>query len=136
MREESGSTGEYRGTLAEVPMGAITLRAAGAKVQSLLTSEGRTEPVEQLVNVDPKATAELSNPLCNLPLLNQIADACGGAVVAPASIENALSHLNSAPEAQETVLSRKTIWDRWSFLWIIVGCLAIEWLARRYWRMV
>ena len=136
MREEAGSPGEYRGTLADLPTGTVRLRAAGAKVQTLLASEGRTEPVEQLINVDPKATAELSNPLCNLPLLNQIADACGGAVVAPASVENALSHLNSTPETQDTVLSRKTVWDRWSLLWIIVSCLAIEWLARRYWRMV
>jgi hypothetical protein len=136
LREEPGSPGEYRGTLGDLPVGPMTLRAAGAKVQSLLASEGHKDPVEQLINVDPKATAELSNPLCNLPLLNQIADASGGAVVSPASVETALSRLNLAPETQDTVLSRKTVWDRWSLLWIIVGCLAIEWLARKYWRMV
>ena len=88
------------------------------------------------MNVDPGGTTELSNPLCNLPLLNQIAEASGGTVLPPASLQNALAQVNMTPEVQETVLSRQANWARWDFLWIFIGCLTIEWLARRYWRMI
>lgn len=136
LHEEAGSPGAYRGSLADLPAGSITLRAAGATVQSLLAGEGHSDPVEQLLNIDLKGTTELSDPLCNLPLLNQIADASGGALIPPAALQNALAHLNVAPDPQDTVLSRRPVWDRWIFLWIFIGCLTIEWLARRYWRML
>ena len=105
-------------------------------MQSLLAGEGHTEPVEQMINVDFKGTTELSDPVCNLPLLHQIADAGGGVLLPPAALENALAHLNVAPDSQDTVLSRQPAWDRWVFLWIFIGCITIEWLARRYWRML
>jgi hypothetical protein len=34
------------------------------------------------------------------------------------------------------MVSRQPVWNRWSYLWIVVGCLTLEWLARRYWRML
>jgi hypothetical protein len=136
LHEESGTPGTYRGTFADLPAGAITLRAAGSTVDSLLSGEHHSDPVEQVLNVDPKQTTELSNPLCNLSLLNQIADASDGTVVSQGSVQNALAHLNVAPDTQETVLNRRPVWDRWSLLWIFIGCLTIEWLARKYWRML
>jgi hypothetical protein len=136
LHEEAGSPGSYRGIFAGLPAGPITLRAAGATVKSLLAGEGHTDPVEQLLNVDLKGTTELSDPVCNLPLLKQIADASGGVLLPPAALQNALAHLNVAPDSQDTVVSRQPVWDRWSLLWIFIGCLTIEWLARRYWRML
>ena len=136
LHEEAGTPVAYRGLFAGLPAGQITLRAAGASVQSLLAGEGRTDPVEQVVNVDVPGTVELGNPICNLPLLNQIADASGGAVIPPGALQNALAHLNVAPDSEDTVLSRSPVWDRWSLLWVFIGCITIEWLARRYWRML
>jgi hypothetical protein len=136
LHEEPGSPGTYHGTFADLPVGPITLRAAGTVVRSLLAAEGRADAVEQVLNVDPKGPTEMSNPLCNLPLLNQIAAASGGSVVPPAAIQNALSHLSLAPEVQQTVLSRRPVWNRWILLWVFMGCLTFEWLARRYWRMI
>ena len=136
LHEEAGTPGAYRGIYSGLPAGPITLRATGATVQSLLAGEGHTDPVEQLLNVDLKGTTELSDPICNLPLLNQLADASGGVLLPPASLQNALAHLDVAPDSQDTVLSRQPAWDRWVFLWIFIGCITIEWLARRYWRML
>ena len=136
MHEEAGVPGAYRGTLSGLPAGRVTLRATGSAVDSLLASEGHTDPVEQVLTVDFKGTTELSDPICNLPLLNQIADASGGMLLPPAALGNALAHLNITPDAEDTELSRTPIWDQWGYLWIIVGCLTIEWLARRHWRML
>lgn len=135
LHEEAGMPGAYRGNFAGLPQGQLTLRATGATVQSLLAGEGRTTPVEQTIDVDFKGTTELSDPVCNLPLLRQIADASGGVLLPPAALENALGQLDIAPDSQDTVLSRQPVWDRWIFLWIFLGCITMEWLARRYWRM-
>jgi len=136
LHEESGSPGAYRGLFPHLPAGPLTLRAAGSTVQSLLAGEGRKEPVDHLINVDARGTTELSDPFCNLPLLNQIADASGGSVIPPASLQSALAGLDATPDPEDTELGRSPVWDRWSFLWIFIGCITIEWLARRYWRML
>ena len=136
LHEEAGAPGAYRGLYSGLPAGQVTLRATGSSVKTLLASEGRTDPVDQVLNVDFKGTTELSDPVCNLPLLNQIADAGGGMLLPPAALQNALAHLNVTPDAEDTELARSPVWDQWGCLWIIVGCLTIEWLARRHWRML
>ncbi len=135
LQEDANSPGVYRTTFDDLPLGPVTLRAAGPTVRTLLAEENHTDPVEQLLTVDPKGSTELSNPLCNLPLLTQIADAGGGALLSPASVPAALSETEAISDVQETVLDRQSAWNRWSYLWIILGCLTLEWLARKYWRM-
>jgi len=136
MREEPASPGTYRGTLENLPLGQLALQAAGATIDSLLRAEGYQGQPEQTLNVDPRRTSESSNPLCNLALLHQLADASGGAVIEPAAVPKAVSQLNTIPDVQQTVVSRQPVWNRWGFLWLFVGCLTFEWLLRRYWRML
>jgi hypothetical protein len=136
MHEEPGSPGAYRGTLDNLSLGSVTLRAGGDIVATLLTAEGHAGPVEQIINVDPVVSSEMNNPLCNLPLLGELADASGGFLTPPASLKNALAHLNTVPDVMETVLSREALWDRWIYLWLFIAFIAAEWLARKYWRMV
>ena len=95
LHEEAGELpGGYRGIFAGLPAGAIALRAAGPGVDSLLAAEGRSEPVEQLINVDIKGSTESSDPVCNLPLLNQIADAKAAGWFCPlAAVANAVGRL-------------------------------------------
>ena len=136
LHEEPGSPGAYRGTLDNLSLGSVTLRAGGDIVATLLTAEGHAGPVEQIINVDPGVSSEMNNPLCNLPLLGEMADASGGFLTPPASLKNALAHLNTVPDVMETVLSREALWDRWIYLWLFIAFIAAEWLARKYWRMV
>jgi hypothetical protein len=136
LHEEPGSPGAYRGTLDNLAPGSVTLRAGGAIVGILLASEGRTDPVEQIIAVDPASNAEMNSPVCNLPLLGEIADASGGFLTQPSSLKNALAHLNTVPDVMETVISREALWDRWIHLWLFIAFIAAEWLTRKYWRMV
>jgi hypothetical protein len=136
LKEDASASGSYRGTLDDLPLGPLTLRAAGATVRSLLAEENHPDPVEQVLTVDPKGSTELSNPLCNLALLQQLADASGGAVLPPAAVPAALAQVDAVPEIQQTVLSRQPIWNRWVYLWIFIGCVTVEWVVRKYWRMV
>jgi hypothetical protein len=136
LHEDASSPGAYHATFDDLPLGPLTLRAAGPIVHSLLAEENHPDPVEQILAVDPKGSTELSNPLCNLPLLKQLADASGGAILPPAAVPAALAQINAVPEIQQTVLSRQPVWDKWSYFWIFIGCVTFEWLARKYWRMV
>jgi hypothetical protein len=136
LHEEPGSPGAYRGTLDNLSLGAITLRAGGDIVAKLLASENHPDPVEQIINVDPSISSEMNDPLCNLPLLGEIADASGGFLTPPAAVKNALAHLNTVPDVMETVISREALWDRWIYLWLFIAFIAAEWLVRKYWRMV
>jgi hypothetical protein len=135
LKEDANSPGVYRGTFDDLPLGPITLRAAGSTVRSLLAEEKHANAVEHVIPVDPKGSTELSYPLCNFPLLTQIADASGGTILSPQSVPAALTEIEAAPQVQETVLHRQPAWNRWSYLWIILTCLTFEWLLRKYWRM-
>jgi hypothetical protein len=136
LREEPNSPGAYRGTFDGLPAGGINIRAAGRSVQSLLGAEGRAEPVELKLDVDPQGGSELSNPLCNLSLLGQIADAAGGSVIPPGAVQNALARLDETPRVKETTLSSRPLWDRWSLFWILIACLTFEWIARKHYGIV
>jgi hypothetical protein len=137
LKEAPDSPGAYRATYENLPLGPLTLRATGVTVRTLLEQERHNGPVEQTIPVDPKQSTELSNPLCNLALLNQISSAAGtGAVVSPLSVQPALSLLNTTPEVKESVQSRRPVWDNWLLLWIFIGCLTFEWIVRKVWRMI
>ncbi len=136
LHEEPGSPGAYRGTLDNLSLGPITLRAGGNIVATLLAAEGHSGPVEQIVAVDPAVSSEMNNPLCNLPLLGEIADASGGSLTPPASLKNALARLNTVPDVKDNVLSVEALWDHWIYLWLFIAFVAAEWLIRKYWRMV
>jgi hypothetical protein len=136
LHEEPGSPGEYRGTLDNLALGPVTLRAAGDIVTNLLTAENHPDPVEQIINVDPVISSELNNPLCNLPLLGQIADAGAGFLTPPGALKTALARVNAVPDVKESVTSVESLWDNWSCLWLFIAFLSAEWLVRKYWRMV
>jgi hypothetical protein len=136
LHEEPGSPGAYRGTLDNLSLGPVTLRAGGAIVAALLAAEGHNGPVEQIISVDPAVSSEMNDPLCNLPLLGEIADASGGSLTPPASLKNALAKVNTVPDVTEDIVSREALWDRWIYLWLFIAFVAAEWIARKSWRMV
>jgi hypothetical protein len=136
LKEEAESPGTYDATLNDLPAGTVTLRAIGSTVDALLAREGYHDHAEQAVTIDPRASGEQNSPVCNLALLKQLADASGGAVVAPAAVPRLLARANSVPEMAEAVLRREPVWNLWIYLWIFTGCVTFEWLARRYARMI
>lgn len=131
VREDAGRPGSYLGTLEQLPAGPVKLQLAGDRLQSLLALENYQRPIETIVNIDPSGMLELRHPLCNLPLLREIADASGGMVVPPTGLRAALKQLNLDPEVLESV-SKEPQWNRWSLLAAFIGCLALEWSLRKF----
>ena len=130
VKEDAARPGTYLATLPQLPAGPIKLQASGERVRELLASENYRRPVETTINVDPNAMLELRHPLCNLPLLREIADASGGMIVPPTGLKAAHQQLNLDPEILETI-TRQPLWNRWDLFWLFIACLTLEWAGRK-----
>ena len=131
LKEDANRPGSYHALLSEAPMGVVKLNLLGDRVKELLASENYLQAIETIVTIDPNAMLELRNPLCNMPLLREIADASGGLIVPPTGLEAALGQLNFEPETSESV-SKKALWNRWDLFFLFIGCLCLEWAGRKY----
>ena len=73
---------------------------------------------------------EMLNTQCNRPLLEQIAQMTGGQVIPPTAIGEVLELVSFTPEVRERI-ERTPLWNRWSNLFIVLGCLFTEWVVRK-----
>jgi hypothetical protein len=131
LKEDPARAGTYHGRLPALPVGPVKLEAGGERVKALLAQENYRRPVETTVNIDPSGVLELRHPLCNLPLLRQVADASSGIVLPPTGLKAALQALNLNPEVLENV-TKKPLWNRWDLFWLFILCLTLEWAGRKY----
>ena len=131
VREDGNRPGTYYGTLEQLPAGPNKLQVSGDLIKVLLTAEQYRRPIEATINIDPSGVLELRHPLCNLPLLREVADASGGMIVPPTGLKAALSQLNLEPEVLEN-MSKKPLWNRWDLFWLFILCLTLEWAGRKY----
>lgn len=127
---EDDRPGCYRATLRVSQAGPLSIEVAGEQVERLLREESTSGPVTIDVVVEPPESLEMRMTRCNLALLSRIAEATGGRVVAPAELEQALATVDFAPEVSQTV-NLAPLWDRWPYLFVMVGCLTLEWALRR-----
>jgi hypothetical protein len=67
---------------------------------------------------------------CDRALLEQIAKTTGGQIVPPTAVAEVLELASLSPEVHENV-ERTPLWNRWANLWIILGCLFVEWIVRK-----
>src|SRR5688572_6311956 len=131
MKEDSSRPGTYHAALEYLPIGPVKLQAVGERVKALLAAENYRRPVETTITIDPSGMVELRHPLCNMPLLREIADASGGMIVPPTGLKAALQQLNLNPEVLENV-TKKPLWNRWDLFSLFILCLTLEWAGRKY----
>ena len=131
LREDSARPGLYSVAFEQLPVGPVKLQVSGDRIKGLLAAENYQRPIESIVHIDPSGMLELRHPLCNLPLLREIADASGGMIVQPTGLPAALKQLNLEPEVLESV-TRQPLWNRWDLLALFIGCLALEWSLRKF----
>ena len=98
--------------------------AASNDLQKESTVPTATFSVESLGDLETLITA--ADPV----LMSQIAEASGGVSIPPAAIDEVLHLVSTDPEVFRT-RQFTPLWDRWSYLWLILGCLTTEWWIRR-----
>ncbi len=75
--------------------------------------------------------AELVDTRCNRMMANQISDLTGGQALPPTAVSEVLALTNLTPVVTEAT-ERKPLWDQWKYLWLVLGCLQIEWIIRKW----
>lgn len=122
--------GRYFGTLSELPAGAYQLSVQGRVVEELLAQSKEENQAKATITITAGDSIEMLNTHCNLPLLEQIAQMTGGQVIPPTAISEVLQLVSFTPEVNETI-QRTPLWNRWSNLFIVLGCLFTEWIVRK-----
>ncbi len=136
-RDEAGSAwysatwvpsqpGAYVGTVTD----ALTARAATGG-EAALARTPITATAEVFLPDD-----ELRTPQSNHPLLSALAEATGGAVLAPAEVGTLEQRLPRREVRLPGAGEEKSLWDSPLALMLVVGLLTIEWVGRRLIRLI
>lgn len=126
--------GHYRVDIETLPPGVYTAEPAGSLVASLLASDAdssTSDPVAATFTVQADLPTELVDTRSNRALASQIAELTGGQVLAPTAIHEVLHLTNLEPIVSHSV-QRQPLWLRWRYLWLIFGCLQLEWMIRKW----
>lgn len=130
LKEDENIPGRYLGQFDSLPPGSFVVRAGGIQVERLLSDENYGEPVETSVSIDPPLAEELRDTRSNRPLLAQIAELTGGQVLQPTAVKEVFQLADLAPKITEH-RTQSPMWNSWTALWIVLGCLTLEWAARK-----
>jgi hypothetical protein len=122
--------GRYFGTLSDLPASAYQLSVKGKVVEELLAQSKEENEAKATITITAGDSIEMLNTHCNLALLEQIAQMTGGQVIPPTAISEVLQLVSFTPEVSETI-QRTPLWNRWSNLFIVLGCLFTEWIVRK-----
>ncbi|HEY2251934.1 MAG TPA: hypothetical protein VGH74_12770, partial [Planctomycetaceae bacterium] len=121
--------GEYRAEVSSLPAGQYRIEPVGAAVDSL-QRENQQEPAFADLTVHEELSTELTETRCDRALAQQIADITGGQVVPPTAISEVLALTNLEPIVS-TKVEQRPLWVQWKYLWIVFGCLQLEWIVRK-----
>ena len=121
--------GQFGGIFRSLPPGEYRIEPIGDAITQALPGSADPAPSSSF-SVKPNLPLELLDTRSDRALAQQIADITGGQVVPPTAVEEVLKLLNLEPEVTQR-LETRPLWVEWKYLWIIFGCLQIEWIARK-----
>jgi hypothetical protein len=122
--------GRYFGTFANLAAGAYQLAVRGKVVDDLLKQTAQSDEVKATITVSASDSIELMNTQCNRALLEQVAQMTGGQVISPTALSEVLQLVSFTPQVNESI-QRTPLWNRWSNLFLVLGCLFTEWVVRK-----
>lgn len=124
--------GRYAGSFANLAAGTYRLRPVGDALDALHSSgaEGEDSMQTAIITVVAPDNIELMDTSCNHALLRELAQVTGGQVIPPTAIEEVVRLSATSPRVVENT-TRNPQWDKWRYLWLVVGCLGVEWGIRR-----
>lgn len=130
MQGDEEVAGRYFAKLADLMPGTYEIALEGDVINSLSSAGDIPGQIRTLVTVEGNDNIEMLDTSANLTLLEQVAKITGGQVLPPTAMSEVIELASLTPEVTETV-RRKPLWNRWANLWIVFGCLAVEWIVRK-----
>jgi hypothetical protein len=122
--------GRYFGTLSDLAAGAYQLGVRGKVVDELMKQSEEANEVKATITVAATDSIEMLNTQCNRALLEQVAQMTGGQVIPPTALSEVFELVSFTPEVRESI-ERTPLWNRWSNLFLVLGCLFTEWVVRK-----
>ena len=122
--------GEYLAEFRSLSPGEYRVEPIGTAITTL-QKDSTDEPASASFTVQADVPMELVDTRCDRALAQQIADTTGGQVLPPTAVEEILELTNLEPIVTERIESRP-LWLEWKYLWIVFGCLQIEWIIRKW----
>lgn len=122
--------GEYTATIRSLSPGVYRIEPIGAAVDQLQQGDNQ-EPASASFTVQAELPLELVDTRCDRALAQQIADVTGGQVLPPTAVDEILRLTDLAPIVSEK-MERRPLWLEWKYLWLVFGCLQVEWIVRKW----
>ena len=122
--------GEYRAEIRSLPAGVYRWEAVGEAIDELEKAT-QAEHTSASFTVYAEVPLEMVDTRCDRALAQQIADITGGQVLPPTAVEEIIALTNVEPVVSERIETRP-LWLEWKYLWIVFGCLQIEWVIRKW----
>ena len=122
--------GRYLGRFDRLAEGQYLIQPMGEDVKSLLGREGYRGDVSATITIERDRNAETYDLRSDPALLARIADLTGGQVIHPTVLSDLPKLVSFAPRVVETA-SHQPLWNHWWCLWLISGCLILEWIVRK-----
>ncbi|WP_286766382.1 MULTISPECIES: hypothetical protein [Rhodopirellula] len=127
--------GHYRADVRELAPGVYQAKPEGSLIDELtaMGSDDGQSPIEEVITtftVQADLPTELVDTRSNLVLADQISTLTGGQVLPPTAVEEVLELTDLQPVVTHSI-QRQPLWQRWRYLWLVLGCLQVEWIIRK-----
>ena len=122
--------GKYSAVVGELPPGVYRIEPIGDAIDAL-QAETALDRASSSFTVKEDLPLELVDTRCDRALAGQIANITGGQVIPPTAIDEILKLTDLEPIVTEKV-QRQPLWVRWEFLFLVLGCLQLEWIIRKW----
>ncbi|MFG0334782.1 MAG: hypothetical protein ACF8TS_15615, partial [Maioricimonas sp. JB049] len=130
LQPRAGIPGEYFAEVHGLPSGVYRIDPVGPTVDTL-QEQSTEEPASASFTVQADLPLELVDTRSDRALARQIADVTGGQVLPPTAVAEVLSLTNLDPLVTERIETRP-LWLQWKYLWLVFGCLQVEWIVRKW----
>ncbi|MEO9935304.1 MAG: hypothetical protein ABJF25_28180, partial [Rhodopirellula bahusiensis] len=127
--------GHYRADVRDLEPGVYQAKPEGSLIDELVAmsadaNDSITEEVITTFTVQADLPTELVDTRSNLALADQISTLTGGQVLPPTAVEEVLELTDLQPVVTHSI-QRQPLWQRWRYLWLVLGCLQVEWIIRK-----
>lgn len=122
--------GEYQAELRDIDAEVYRIEPVGAVIEEFYNTQ-EIDPISTGFTVLKRRPEELIDTRCDLALAHEVAELTGGQVIPPTALGTVLELMDLTPIVTETV-ERTPLWIRWEYLWLVFGCLQLEWIVRKW----
>ncbi|MGB7342978.1 MAG: hypothetical protein WBD20_02085 [Pirellulaceae bacterium] len=127
---DADAPGLFRAIIASPNSGVYRAQPIGGFIDKLPAEEAIAD-LGISFTVQADLPLELADTRVNHVLASQISQLTGGQVLPPTAVAEVLALTDLSPIVTESV-QQTPLWAQWKYLWLVFGCLQVEWIVRKW----